>query len=65
MRKKRRGGEGREKKGREEKRKGVVRVGEGGSGGSLTLGLWLPHWEKCQIELCCKGEGGGGQKDGK
>ena len=47
--------EGEEKR----ERKRVVRVGEGGAGGSLTLGLWLPHWEKCQIELCCKGEEGG------
>ena len=57
-------GEGRRKEEKRE-RKGVVRVGEGGTGGSLTLGLWLLHWEKCQIELCCKGEGEGGQKDGK
>ena len=45
-------------------------MGEGGRSGSLTLGLWLPHWahwEKYQTELCCKreGGGGGGQKDGK
>ena len=35
-------------------RVGVGRVGEGESGGSHTLGLWLMRQEKCQTGLCCK-----------
>ena len=49
----RKGGWEREKS--EVVRVGVGRVGEGESGGSHTLGLWLLHQEKCQTGLCCEG----------
>ena len=64
MGKKRKSGEkgGWEREKSEVVRVGVVRMGEGESGGSHTLGLWLMHQEKCQTGLCCGG--GGEQKDG-
>ena len=46
---------GREREKSEVVRVGVGRVGEGESGGSHTLGLWLMHQEKCQTGLCCEG----------